>query len=61
MAAGCPERFSLAFLLWVWNYRNRSRPKIVRLLKQCEHNVQVIWLRSTAAVDEYLRATAASR
>ena len=58
MAEGCHEHFNLQFLLWVWNYRRRTRPKIVHLLKQCERNVQMIWLRSTAAVDEYLRAAA---
>jgi adenylate kinase family enzyme len=55
MAAGCHERFSLAFLFWVWSYRRRTRPRIIRLLKQYEGKVKVIWLRSAAAVAEYWR------
>ncbi len=54
MAAGCPERFSLQFLLWIWSYRRRTRPKIARLLQQCEGEVR--WLSSAAAVEQYLRA-----
>lgn len=56
MAEGCREHFNLQFILWVWNYRRRTRPKIVRLLRQCEGNVKVIWLRSAAAVEQYLHA-----
>lgn len=55
MAEGCHERFSLQFLLWVWSYRRRSRPKIIRLLKGHENRVQIIWLRSTAEVNQYLQ------
>lgn len=56
MAAGCYEHFNLQFLLWVWNYRRRSRPKIVRLLKQYEKSVQIIWLRSAAEISQYWHA-----
>ena len=54
MADGCREHFNLQFLLWVWSYRNSTRPKIVRLLKQSE--VQVIWLQSSDKIERYLRA-----
>jgi adenylate kinase family enzyme len=56
MAAGCPEHFSLQFLLWVWNYRRRTRPRIIRLLRQYGNQVKVIWLQSAAEVAEYARA-----
>lgn len=55
MAEGCREHFNLSFLLWVWNYRRRTRPKIVSLLKRCEREVRVIWLQSQAEIDEFLR------
>jgi adenylate kinase family enzyme len=55
MAAGCREHFNLKFLLWVWNYRRRTRPKIVSLLKRCVSDVQVIWLQSAAEVEQYWR------
>jgi adenylate kinase family enzyme len=28
MPDGCPERFDIAFLLWIWNYPNRTRRKV---------------------------------
>lgn len=55
MGAGCPEQFNLKFLLWVWNYRQRTRPKIAGLLKGCESDVRVIWLRSQVEIDGFLR------
>lgn len=58
MAEGCHEHFNLQFLLWVWSYRRRTRPKIIRLLKQHEESVQVIWLQSSAAVAQYWHAQA---
>lgn len=55
MGAGCPEHFNLAFLLWVWNYRRRTRPKIESLLNRCERQVRVIRLHSQIEIDEFLR------
>lgn len=55
MGEGCRERFSFQFLLWVWSYRRRTRPKIVQLLKQHEGKIQIIWLRSSEEVEKYLR------
>lgn len=54
MAEGCPERFDLEFMLWVWNYKKRTRPKIVRLLKENLNNKEVIWLRSDAEVERFI-------
>ena len=33
MPAGCPEKFDLAFLLWIWNYPTRTRRKVIALLQ----------------------------
>jgi adenylate kinase family enzyme len=54
MAEGCPERLNLDFVKWVWGYRKRSRPKVVRLLEATSK--EVIWLRSPAAVEGFLVA-----
>lgn len=54
MAPGCPERFDLKFLLWIWNYRTTSRPKVVRLLGERGGDIRVIRLRSQAEVDHFL-------
>ena len=54
MAEGCPEKFSLAFFSWVWNYSNRSRPKVVKMLKANSQQKNVIWLRSRSEVERFL-------
>jgi len=54
MAEGCPEKFDLEFLLWVWNYKKRSRPKIVRVLRENPQNKRVTWLRSGAEAERFL-------
>ncbi len=60
MAAGCPEHFSLKFLLWIWNYRRRTRPRIEGLLNQRDVDVKMIRLQSAAEIDQYLRAQEAT-
>jgi len=52
MAEGCPERLNLDFVKWVWEYRKRSRPKVVRLIEATSK--KVIWLRSPAEVEKFL-------
>ena len=56
MAEGCRERFDLSFLLWVWNYKKRTRPKIIRLLKESADSKEVIWLRTDAEAERFLAA-----
>lgn len=34
MAPGCPERLDLAFLRYVWRYRQRHRPRILAWIEQ---------------------------
>ena len=53
MIEGCPERIDLAFLFWVWNYRERTKPKVVSILKN-EPASNVIWLRTDAEVEGFL-------
>lgn len=54
MAEGCPEKFSLEFLLWVWNYPVRTRPKVLEMLKSNSQRKNIIWLRSSSAVERFL-------
>ena len=42
------------FLRWVWNYRKRSRPKVLRLLEEQPVGKQVFILRSDAEVERFL-------
>jgi len=53
VAPGCPERFDWKFILWVWNYPTRSRPKTLRLLETVSK--PVVTLKSPAAVRDWLR------
>ena len=52
VAPGCPERFDRAFILWVWDYPHRSRPKTLRLLEAASK--PVVTLRSLAAVERWV-------
>jgi len=44
----------MSFLIWVWNYKKRTRPKVVKLLTEHSQSKQVIWLRTQAAVEQFL-------
>jgi adenylate kinase family enzyme len=57
MAEGCQERFNLNFILWVWNYKKRTRPKIVKLIEE-NPGKRIIWLQSNAEVERFLAAAA---
>jgi adenylate kinase family enzyme len=54
MAAGCPERLTLEFLLWIWNYQSRTRPKILRMLEGIRRRKTVFQLQSQAEIDRLL-------
>lgn len=53
MAEGCPERLTLEFILWIWNYPRRTRPKIVRMLESHSEK-KIVWLRSQSDVERFL-------
>ena len=54
MGEGCPERFDLEFLLWVWNYNKRNRQRNYQLLEQTTH-AQKIVLKNRRAVKKFLK------
>ena len=56
-AEGCPERLDLKFLWWVFRYRYRSRPEVVRAIAQLAPNAEVHVLRSPSAVRAFLTTT----
>lgn len=53
MAEGCRERLSIEFLVWIWNYPRRTRPKVVRLLES-NPGKKIVWLRSQSDVASFL-------
>lgn len=56
MAEGCDEHLNLKFLLWIWNYPRRTRPKVLRLLEEHAAGREVYRLRSRAEVEGFLAA-----
>lgn len=54
MAPGCPERFDVVFLRYVWNYRRNSAPKIDALLEQAAPAAPIVRLRSDAEIARFL-------
>jgi adenylate kinase family enzyme len=54
MAEGCREKLNLEFLLWIWNYPRRSRPKIIKLLESSPAEKRIVRLRSEADVKRFL-------
>lgn len=54
VAEGCRESLNLEFVSWVWNYHNRSRPKVIRLLQEHGGEKQIFWLRSRNEVKKFL-------
>ncbi len=54
MTPGCNERFDLEFVLWVWNYPNATRDRVLAALKAFPEKT-LIRLRSNSEIKEYLR------
>ena len=57
MGAGCNEKLDLEFLkflLWVWHYPKRTKPKIVDWMRENAGSKKVVWLRSPAEAERYL-------
>ena len=54
MAEGCPEKLDLEFVLWVWNYPRRTKPKVIKLLRERCEGKEIVWLRSRGEVEKFL-------
>jgi adenylate kinase family enzyme len=54
MAPGCPEKIDLEFMLWVWNYARRTKPKIEQIMRDNAPAKKVITLRTPREVEEFL-------
>lgn len=54
MAEGCPEQLTLEFMLWIWNYSRRTKPKIVKLLQSSNEGKRIVWLRNRTEVRNFL-------
>ena len=59
MAEGCREKFNFSFLLWVWNYPSRTRPKVFEKIEKHARGKRVVRLRTPASVEQFLAEVAA--
>ena len=53
-APGCPERLTWEFVAWVWTYRSRRRPEIMKRLDTVKSTKRIIVLRSDKEVRRFL-------
>ena len=53
MGEGCPERFDLDFLKWVWNFNENKREDYYKLLNETE-GIEKIVLKNRRAVRMFL-------
>src|SRR5688572_15904869 len=42
MAEGCPEKLDWEFVKWIWSYSQRSRPKVVKLLREHSETKRIV-------------------
>ena len=54
MAEGCPERFDLDFLKWIWNFNKNHRERYYRLLNETD-GIEKIVLKNRRAVKAFLK------
>jgi adenylate kinase family enzyme len=54
MADGCPERFDLDFLKWVWNFNKNKRESYYRMLNEAE-GIETIVLKNRRMVKRFLK------
>lgn len=55
MGEGCPERFDLEFLKWVWNFNKNKRQNYYRLLNEAE-GIETIALKNRHQVKQFLKS-----
>ena len=54
MGEGCPERFDLEFLQWVWNYNKDRRKWNYQLLEEATHAEKIV-LKNRRMVKRFLK------
>lgn len=56
MAEGCTEKLDREFISWVWNYAQRSRPKVIKLINENQASKKIVWLRADSEVERFLKS-----
>lgn len=60
MAPGCPERVDLAFLRYVWTYRQRQRPKLLAYFAGLRPDQRLVGFTTRNQAADFLAAVPAS-
>jgi adenylate kinase family enzyme len=54
MAEGCPEKIDFEFFHYVWTYRNRQRPKLLKFFEGLRPDQVLVCFTERAQADRYL-------
>lgn len=54
----CPEKLDWAFIGWVWNYKHRSRPHLVKKLDALKSEKQIYWVKTRKEAAQFLERMA---
>ena len=55
MGEGCPERFDLNFVKWIWGFNKKNRQKYYRMLNEAE-GVETVVLKNRRMVRRFLES-----
>lgn len=55
MGPGCIEKFDLEFLRWIWQFPEKTAPRIEERLRRLRPDVRLYRLSSPKGVEEFLR------
>lgn len=56
MGASCEEKLDFAFLKWIWNFPDVQRPQLLRQIQQHPKQPNLVHLKSSRAVRNYLKS-----
>jgi adenylate kinase family enzyme len=56
LADGCPEHLDVPFLIWVWNFPKRSRPKVLERIEKVSDQVRIYRLKNNREVEAFVTA-----
>lgn len=55
MANDCTEKLDLQFLKWIWNFRKRKRPELLKKLAGCRNEKQVYVFTKPRQLKHFLK------
>lgn len=54
MAKGCPEKLDWKFMLYLWGYPTKAKPRIKKLIDMHGEGKKIIWLKSQEERNRFL-------